>query len=672
MRWLLPLSLLLAACSSVDAVPGTQVKMTFQRATLYDAPFPSDDLQRADGTIDLTLFPNPKKVDLIGQGLSLLGKDAHGFATTGGVFFQLSAPLATDGLPTMRGSIEPGAPVFLLGVDPGSPDFKTRIPVQVSFHEDGGPFGSPNLLALIPLQGRPLLPKTRYAAVVLRTLKDTTGKRLGQTLDQAKLNAGYPPPGMSDLAFERYGKALTVLSESGTAKNDIAGLAVFTTDDPLAGFARVRDDVLARKLPAPEPFTLTDTFDDYCVFSSTLKMPVYQSGEPPYQKTGGRWVFDKQGVPQVQNEQVSRLVITVPRATIPAAGFPATVFIRTGGGGDRPMVDRGQHATAGGAALVPGSGPALQFAKAGFAGVQVDGPHGGPRNVTMGDEQVLMFNFLNAAALRDNVRQSALEILLLAHVLESVSFDATACPGARTAGGGATVTFDLSKLALMGHSMGATIAPLVLAHEPRFKAAILSGSGASWIENVVYKVKPLEVRPIAEVLIGYAGDGRTLLAEDPVLTLVQWAAEPADSAVYARRIIQAPLAGESPRHVLMFQGLVDHYILPRIANAMSLSLGLDLAGEPRDATALTMLPAQTPLTEVIDLVGHGRIALPASANLGAATTGVVVQHPEDGIEDGHEVAYQLPAARREFRCFLESFRAGTPKVPAPSANDACN
>ena len=37
-----------------------------------------------------------------------------------------------------------------------------------------------------------------------------------------------------------------------------------------------------------------------------------------------------------------------PFAGNPAAGYPLAVFIRTGGGGDRPMIDRGPHAIAGG------------------------------------------------------------------------------------------------------------------------------------------------------------------------------------------------------------------------------------------------------------------------------------------------------------------------------------
>src|SRR5690606_19437534 len=139
-------------------------------------------------------------------------------------------------------------------------------------------------------------------------------------------------------------------------------------------------------------------------------------------------------------------------------------------------------------------------------GVSWDGPHGGPRNVTGGDEQFLMFNVLNPDALRDNVRQSALEAVLVARTAGALTFDASSCPGADT--GGAQVRFDPERLALMGHSMGATIAPLAAAAEPAFRALVLSGAGGSYLENVLHKRKPLDVRPLAELLLGYAAEGR--------------------------------------------------------------------------------------------------------------------------------------------------------------------
>ncbi len=121
------------------------------------------------------------------------------------------------------------------------------------------------------------------------------------------------------------------------------------------------------------------------------------------------------------------------------------------------------------------------------------------------------------------------------------------------------------------------------------------------------------------------------------------------------------------------QGIVDNYILPNIANASSLSLGLDLGGAPLDTDSVR-LPMQTPVLTVLPLIGRGAIALPAAGNLtvgGKKVTAVVVQHPEDGIQDGHEVVFQTEPPKHQYRCFLASFAAGkTPVVPPDAAADA--
>ena len=117
----------------------------------------------------------------------------------------------------------------------------------------------------------------------------------------------------------------------------------------------------------------------------------------------------------------------------------------------------------------------------------------------------------------------------------------------------------------------------------------------------------------------------------------------------------------------MFQGILDTYIPPPVANALSLSLGVDLAGEPLDE----LLPEYRPLGPLLPLAGSGAIALPTAGNRrSGAITAVVVQHPEDGIEDGHEVVYQSASPQLQYRCFLESLRDGVPRVPASDAS-AC-
>jgi hypothetical protein len=626
----------------------TTVEMDFTRhAGFYAAPFPDESRRGLDGAIDLSDFPPPGRVALVEALLRVL-ESAEGFATTSTIYFTTTAPIDVDSLPALLDSEEPGAALLLTAIDSASPDYGLRLPFSADFAADATPFGAANLLSMLPLQGRPLRPETRYLAAVTTAVRDASGTALAPSPAIALLASGGCPEGLAAPACADYRAGLAALAELGVATSEVAGLAVFRTWDPTAGLYAGLADARALEPPAPvAPLALHETFDGYCVFVGELDLPVFQGGSPPFQPTGGGWVTEDGRLVQ-QGTERARLVVTLPRRAAPEAGFPTAVFVRTGGGGDRPLVDRGVRTAPGGPAAAPGSGPARELAAAGFAGVMVDGPHGGARNPTGGDEQLLVFNFTNPFALRDNLRQSALELALLPDVLDDLRVDASECPGLASD----DVGFDLDHLALMGHSMGATIAPLVLAAEPRYGLGILSGAGGSWIENVIYKESPLRVRPIAEAILGYRPGA--LRAHDPALMLMQWAGEPADPPVFARDIVAAP-----GRDLLMLQGIVDTYILPSIANATSLSLGLDLVGEPLDATE-ARLDGFVPL-EALLREGQARHGFPVQGNRdGGAHTAAVVQHPEDGVEDGHEVMFQTEAPKVQYRCFLETSLAGTP------------
>ncbi|MFO0661569.1 MAG: hypothetical protein U0165_17310 [Polyangiaceae bacterium] len=49
-------------------------------------------------------------------------------------------------------------------MSPESPDYLKASPITVDFRVDAGPFGARNMLSILPLQGVPLHPGTRYAA----------------------------------------------------------------------------------------------------------------------------------------------------------------------------------------------------------------------------------------------------------------------------------------------------------------------------------------------------------------------------------------------------------------------------------------------------------------------------------------------------------------------------
>ncbi len=638
-----------------------QVQMDFSRSGgLYAAPFPSTELQLPDGRVDVSRFPNPDHVPIMQKALALLARDANGFSLTSAVFFSLTGAIDPAQLPNVPGSLSPEAHVFLISVEDRKP-----VPVHVDFVADGGPFGAPNLLSLLPYQGVPLQPQTRYAAVVCAELLDATGRRLQIAPAVEALGAQRTPTGLTDAQGQAY--LAGYRAAAGAAPHcTVAGLAVFTTGAPVDGMSKFTTAALQLPPPTPRAFTRNEVFDDYCVYSTTIDMPDYQQGVAPYTVSGGDWRVDAQGQPLAPHFETANMVVTIPRAPMPPAGFPLVVLVRTGAGGDRPLVDRGVQAVHDGPPIAPGTGPAREFARVGYAGAQVDGPLGGLRNTTHGDEQFLIFNVFNAAALRDNVRESALEIVVFSRALDGVQMDTHDCPGAP-----AVAAFDPDNRALMGHSMGATIAPLSMAVDPHFRAVILSGEGGSYIENVLYKRKPVEVLPEANSFLNYTD--RSLTQNDPALSLVQWAAEPSDPPVYTDFVIRHPVYRGTPADVLMLQGIVDNYILPDIANASSLSFGLDLAGPAIDDPSTPGLAGQTSILTVLPLSGRRQLPYPVSCNVeveGNCVTAVLTQHPGDGIEDGHEVVFQTEPPKHQYRCFLKSLLQGVPVVPADAAADA--
>ena len=506
--------------------PGPEIAFDLSAgAAFFDAPFPSAHRVR-EGRVVTDGWPNPDQVPYV-DVLVDLGAEATGFGTTSGVLFRRREADVALVPVDARASMEADAPAFLVAVSGDRAG--ARVPVDVWADPDGGPFGAPGMVTMLPLQGVPLEPETTYAAVLMRSLGADGPFGIAEPLWAAI--HGEVPEGWSDETARAYLDALRALEAQGVPIEEIAGLAVYRTWDPTAELRAVA--AAARSLPPPLPegtLTVTEVHDAFCVLEGEVQMPVYQRGDPPYDEDGG-WVIGPDGAPERQGTATSRLWVTVPRTPAPEAGYPAAVMIRTGGGGDRPLVDRGVRATAGGEAIAPGTGPALELARAGIVGVQVDGPHGGPhRNPTGGDEQFLMFNVTNPLATRDNVRQSAVEIALLPATLAALSLDAGGCPDATAA-----VPLDLDGIGLIGHSMGATIAPLALAAAPEFDAVVLSGAGGSYLYNLVYKRSPIDVRPLAEALLGFSTRGRTLREDDAVLQLLQWVSEPADPPVYARR-----------------------------------------------------------------------------------------------------------------------------------------
>ncbi len=658
----------------LPAMNGLRLRMPDgPRRVLFDGPVPSRDLEDPGGEALIAAWPGLTDVPWLAALPPLLPRTPGGgprAPLAGAVFLPLEgldddarARLEAAGEVTVAAEADVSAAGLLVvtaGPADSPPDAAapTLVPLPFSYRflRDGGPHGAPDLLVAKPLPGIPFPPDHVVAVLVTRHLAEQAGASPGRPPALSRLLG--PPLGAEDTHTALLRRVLDAVERDGPVSGDaLVGLTVFRTGDPAAAFLSAARRALVNESAELGAPSVTEAHDGFCVVSVDGEFPDFQAGTPPFESPGdGAWRLDDDGAPMLARRAPSRVLLTVPAAATSGAALPVAVFVRTGGGGDRPLVDRGVRMTPGGPATPPtGAGPAAQIAAAGWVGATWDGPHGGPRNPGDADEQFLMFNVLNPPAAIGNVQQTALEAALFRRALHGL--EVPTCDGA------GTLTLDADGAAIVGHSMGAWVAPLALALDEAFGTAILSGAGGGWIENVVFKEKPLHVRPLAELILGYDGIDRVLTPYDPALTLLQWAGESADPQVYGA------LAMTPPRHVLVVQGIVDHYILPSIAAALQVSMGLDLVGPALDADE-PRLASFAPLESLLAHVGRGLVAPPVAGNRDAHTA-VVVQLPEDGVEDGHEAFFQRTEARRLLTCVLGDLGRGATPTVDPQSPGAC-
>lgn len=643
-----------------EAVPGVSFRFDLStEAGFYGLPVPTELRREADGTYAWADFPlpadNPFRELL--QRYVALADAARGAGQNGLVFFALDGPVDPSSLPaTPAEALDAAAPIQLMDVDPGSPELGRRFPLQVHFRPEEQACGPANLLAVMPFPGFVLRRDTLYAALLTRDVRDPEGAPMGSPLAFEQVKNGETPEGaLGPRALDLYRGPLNVLAARGVPRARIAAMTVFRTLDAVEGMLALRRWLRTNE-PTPAPVTppaITDVYADYCVWEGRVELPVFQTGTSPYALEGGEILFGEDGVPVVQRREAVRFLVTVPRQTMPVGGWPILLYEHGGSGSYREVVTRGTLPDP-----APGSGPAQLLARRGIAAFGKDGA----TNVNRGNPTggFLFFNTLNPVAFRDNVRQSAFEQAASVRMLRELSLDPAGCPGADAgASPDGGIRFDPRHFFFMGHSTGSTVGPAFLAGETGIEAAVLSGSGVSYIYQVLYKRQPFPLRPVVQLLLA---PDEALDPFRPFLTVIQTAWEEAEPLVYDPHLIGEPLEGAPPLSVLVTLGILDTYNPPPAENPGVAALGIDAAGEILNDEILAFL----------DLTGRTVLAPPVSRNVavpGGTVTGVAVQYREDGIVDGHNVVFQLEEAKYQVGCFLRSLvDQGRAVLPAPVAD----
>jgi hypothetical protein len=189
-----------------------------------------------------------------------------------------------------------------------------------------------------------------------------------------------------------------------------------------------------------------------------------------------------------------------------------------------------------------------------------------------------------------------------------------------------------------------------LAYTSLYKAAVLSGNGASLMHALLSKKSPVNVAAAVPIALGDF-DGKELSGGDmhPALTLLQHWIDQADPLNFAFSTSRAPEPGQTPKHLFQTYGLGDNYSPAVTLETYALAAGLELAQHHASVTQ------PDPLGELVPK------SLPLSGNVtlaGGPVTLAVRQYAPPTGKDGHFVAFDVPDATRDLARFLAMAASG--------------
>jgi hypothetical protein len=621
----------------------------------FDLPWPTELRRKADGRLDLRGFPGSDTL-IFGEYVDVAAEDVHGYALAGAVYFRFSGPLAAPALPAdPRGFASARSPVFLVDVDPASPERGTFVPLEHRLTVEARTFVPASTLAIKPLAGFVLRPDTLYAAVVRRDLGGAGGD-LGTSLDLeiVKWTAPRADPD-EERARALHAPALRALADLGVPRDRIASIALFRTQVPQAVTLRMLD-VATHPPQGREPRVLSAAWADrlsrpdgpapYLAIEGVYCTPNFQSGierAPFLVDEGGRVGFEPWGAPRVVpipagsryaspacgDLMRARFVLTVPARPAPPGGFPLMVSAHGTGGdagtflGDNDfagwaarhgvaVVSTDQPLHGGrGSAPRPGSREPIAVSIAGLPVVLSSRDHAA---------EIAFYNPLHPGAARDNLRQAAIDAMVLVRLVAGTDFAPLLAP----APGRAPPRFDARRILAAGHSQGSQSVAVMGAIDPLVRGVILSGSGGDARLGIL-KRSDLPLLPVLSAVLGLAPG--ELDEMHPFMTLLQTLADPIDPASYARYYWQ-PLPGHAPQSVLCYEGMTDTYAPPVTAEALAVALHATPV-----APVIKRLPwLSSPEAPLPDLLRRGG-PVRAFAQF-ASTRG----------ENGHFVLYEEPGA----------------------------
>ena len=597
-------------------------------ADFFRLPYPNDIRVTAQKTLDLTGFADPGR-SILGFDIVKLYNDAlsasfDGFSIFTPTVFRFNADVHFPSV---------GDAIHYVDLDTGR-----DLGAQFLYNSEATKLSCGFYLSFSPNTTPSVLPPGHTFAVYLTTALTSESSQTAATADPDLVaTLGATKPGDADLghAWDTYAKLRAYLTTNNIAATTIVNAAVFTTADPAAHMQHVAAAVASE----PSPPVLSSLFQcggagtdacddgtaarkcgtdsaDFVEIHGKMAMPIYQNGTEPYETAGGALNETAGVVTKVRSEDVC-FAMTLPKTTLPTAGWPLVVYGHGTGGSFREVITSGISDT---------------LAKKGIATFSFDAfGHGARRGTSKQAPSVLVFNVANPPAARDGWLQGG------ADVLTALKLPRSATPSGWT---GPTLKFD--KVVYFGHSQGATAGELALPFTEDTHAIVLSGAGAGLTNSLIGKRSPSNVQ--AELQLVFNDFVQN--SDYPVFLIWQNYFDRSDPLSTNPLLIQNPPTGKTAKNVFMTMAQSDTF-------APEVTLEINAAGLGVGKAPPVLFDFGTP---------GGTATRPVSKNFDGVFA-AAFQYAPSGY-DGHFVAQQNADAVKDWTAFITLyFASGTPSVP---------
>jgi len=619
-------------------VPGAEEALELD---FFRLPFPNDARRNQAGRLNLEGFPTPGSAllgfDAVQRYVDATEADDRGWGTSPTVVFRFSGGLDLD-------SMQDEGRVNWIDITPDTEQYGTSVGWEWLASGGRSKYICENRLMIKRPSAFPLVPGHVYAVYVTRGLRDQWDGEVEPSPNFVSMLADAQPddPALTD-AHASFAPFRDYLEAEGLEPDSILTASVLTiadTREPMAELAAavaaadpptatnwVRcDSGVASPCPVADPDGVRSCgapTSDYVEYHALVELPIFQTGEPPYLTEGGGI---ETGAP-VRTEEVC-LALTVPTGEMPEAGWPLVVFAHGTGGDFRDHVRSEVAGALARASLTDGT-------PVGMAVLGIDQvSHANRRGDSEESPENLFFNFTNPAAIRGNPLQGAADQLALARLAESLDVTVE----------GARILIDPNALSFFGHSQGSTEGSLMLPYGPAYKAAVLSGNGASLRDSLLTKTQPVNIKAVMPLLLSDTDLLTENAAYHPVLSLLQGWIDPADPINFAGVLVREPVVDGERRHIFQTYGLGDTY-----------SPGATMAAFALAASVVLVENDQVSSPESIG--NKEPTPPPVSGNLAGFTLGLRQYAPPEG-RDGHFVVFDVARANADMVRFLGMASAG--------------